>query len=105
MKTRMPFGLSLAILNAATVAAALITAMPGQAVAQPTSAASQPSTSTVLTVVDPATGLPLAGPESKWKDPQWKDPEKVLKQVTYDGAPISEVVRNLRDQFDSAFDF
>jgi hypothetical protein len=104
MKNRMSFGRSFSIFNAALFAAALILAVPGQSGAQPFGAR-QPTSANEPGPVDPATGLPVGEPNAGWKDPQWKDPEKVLKEVTYEGLPISEVARNLREQFDSAFDF
>ena len=57
--------------------------------------------------VDPDTGMPMSGAASgtePWKDPEWKDPAKTLKEVNYDGLPISEVVRDLANQFTNAFD-
>ena len=55
-------------------------------------------------MIDPTTGLPVTPPEKPWKDPDWKDPDKVLPDVTYDGLPLGEVARNLREQFNNAFD-
>src|SRR4051794_41033950 len=53
--------------------------------------------------IDPNTGLPLPSSGS-WKDPNWKDPDKVLGTVFYDGVPLGEVARELRKQFNDAFD-
>jgi hypothetical protein len=50
--------------------------------------------------IDPSTGLPLA----PWIDPNWKDPDKILPEVVYDGLPIGEVVRHLRQEFKGEFD-
>lgn len=55
-------------------------------------------------MIDPVTGLPVPMPGNDWKDPNWKDPDKVLAQVSYDGLPVSEVASNLREQFTNAFD-
>jgi hypothetical protein len=55
-------------------------------------------------VVDPATGLPVAQPAPEWKDANWKDSGKVLPQVAYDGLPVSEVARDLSEQFTNQFD-
>jgi hypothetical protein len=54
--------------------------------------------------VDPNTGLPAPPPLAPWKDPNWKDPEKVLPEIVFDGQPLTEVARVLRDKFDQAFD-
>src|SRR5258706_1968478 len=54
-------------------------------------------------VIDPATGLPVS-PPAPWKDPNWKDPDKVLADFSYDGVPLEEVAKHLRDQFKDAFD-
>ena len=51
--------------------------------------------------IDPTTGLPVP---AQWKDPNWKDPDKVLADVSYDALPLAEVARNLREQFKDAFD-
>ena len=53
--------------------------------------------------IDPTTGLPVADP-SRWKDAEWKDPDKVLAEVSYDGIPVAEVARDLRKKFNDAFD-
>lgn len=54
-------------------------------------------------LIDPMTGLPIA-PQSEWKDPNWKDPDITLADVQYDNLPLSEVAKNLRDQFKQQFD-
>jgi hypothetical protein len=69
--------------------------------------------------VDPNTGLPIptalpgnAGglaalqpqPAPQWMDPNWKDPDIVLTNVFYDGLPLSEVARVLRERFKDSFD-
>jgi hypothetical protein len=54
--------------------------------------------------VDPNTGLPAPPPLAPWKDPNWKDPEKVLANVSFDGLPLSEVGKFLRKEFNDAFD-
>ena len=56
-----------------------------------------------LPAMDPVTGLPQSQPTS-WKDLNWKDPDIVLTNVSYDGLPLSEVVRHLQDQFKGYFD-
>ena len=53
--------------------------------------------------IDPNTGLPLP-PPPPWIDPNWKDPDKILPEVIYDGLPIGEVVRHLRQEFKGQFD-
>jgi hypothetical protein len=50
---------------------------------------------------DPTTGLPMPPP---WKDPAWKDPDKVLPEISFDGLPLDEVAKTLRDLFTNAFD-
>ena len=54
--------------------------------------------------IDPATGLPILQPSAPWKDPNWKDPDQVLPDCSYDGLPLSEVSKDLRDRFKNAFD-
>jgi hypothetical protein len=66
-------------------------------------AAAQPAAG-FAPLVDPVTGLPITPPAHPWKDPDWKDPIKVLPEVNFDGLPISEVARYLRDQFSNNFD-
>jgi len=57
-----------------------------------------------LPAMDPVTGLPQPQP-TPWKDPNWKDPDIVLPNVSFsEGLPISEVVRYLRRQFEGSFD-
>jgi hypothetical protein len=56
-----------------------------------------------LPAMDPVTGLPQSQP-TPWKDPNWKDPDIVLTNVSYDGLPLSEVVRRLQDQFKGCCD-
>jgi len=51
--------------------------------------------------IDPSTGLPLA---PVWIDPNWKDPDRVLPEVTYDGLPVGTVADHLRSEFKGAFD-
>jgi len=53
-------------------------------------------------MVDPATGLPVSQP--MLIDPNWKDPDTVLKDVNYEGLPLSEVAQNLRHEFKDQFD-
>ena len=74
----------------------------GTALAQPNPPA-PPSGQAFSIVIDPATGLPLP-PATPWKDPNWKDPDKVLPEVSYDGLPVREVARNLTDLFKDEFD-
>ncbi len=52
---------------------------------------------------DPNTGLP-SPPPRPWKDADWKDPNITLTNVFYDGLPLEEVARDLRKQFNDAFD-
>jgi hypothetical protein len=70
--------------------------------------------------VDPNTGLPITTmpqpgsggglaalqpqPAPQWMDPNWKDPDIVLTNVFYDGLPLSEVARHLRERFKDSFD-
>jgi hypothetical protein len=54
-------------------------------------------------LIDPTTGLPPA--PAPWKDPNWKDPAKVLPNVNFpEGLPVTAVVRYLREQFNNDFD-
>ncbi|MDE3068218.1 MAG: hypothetical protein KGJ60_11785 [Verrucomicrobiota bacterium] len=59
-----------------------------------------------MQAIDPNTGLPVAQlpPKPEWISPDWQDPNKVLPEVRFDGLPVSEVARYLRDQFRSDFD-
>ena len=54
--------------------------------------------------IDPNTGLPMTPPAPQWIDPNWSDPDIVLNDVVYDGLPLSEVARNLRERFKDSFD-
>jgi hypothetical protein len=54
--------------------------------------------------LDPATGLPVPPPAPQWIDPNWSDPDIVLNDVVYDGLPLSEVARDLRERFKDSFD-
>ena len=67
--------------------------------------------------IDPATGLPADGSppfkdargEPTWISPDWKEPAedmgpKVLDSVSFQGLPLSEVARYLRQRFDNSFD-
>ncbi|HTV39716.1 MAG TPA: secretin N-terminal domain-containing protein [Candidatus Sulfotelmatobacter sp.] len=62
--------------------------------------------------IDPRTGLPADGsPPFKdsngattWIDPAWTDSGKVVNSVEYPDIPLSEVARNLREQFTNYFD-
>ena len=50
-------------------------------------------------MVATATGQPQAQPLPDWKDPEWKDSDKILSEVKYDQLPISEVTRDLANLF------
>ena len=56
--------------------------------------------------VDPATGLPIPVPDpsTQWKDPKWKDPDKVLDEAVYENLPLGEIASDLRKKFEDAFD-
>jgi hypothetical protein len=69
--------------------------------------------------VDPNTGLPITTtlpgsggglatlqpqPAPQWMDPNWKDPDIVLTNVFYNGLPLIEVARDLRERFKGSFD-
>ena len=81
---RTPAALFLIIVSIATVAA-------------------QPAAG-IATAIDPATGLPVAAPVREWKSSDWNEPAKVLPQVNFDGLPVAEVVRYLREQYSNDFD-
>jgi hypothetical protein len=53
--------------------------------------------------IDPMTGLPVQ-PPPQWKDANWNDPDKVIANLRYDGLPISEVAKNLSEEFKNNFD-
>src|SRR5690349_641261 len=101
MKTKLKMGIPAFVLTLiaamATVSAVVARAADNKDVLNPATSLPVPVT------IDPATGLPIP-PPAQWKDPNWKDPEKVLPEVTYDGLPLSEVSRDLRDKFKNAFD-
>jgi len=67
-----------------------------------------PNTGLPITVPLPGSGGALATPQpqpaSQWMDPKWKDPDIVLTNVFYDGLPLSEVPRVLRERFKDSFD-
>lgn len=42
--------------------------------------------------------------ESQWIRPDWTDPGLKLDDVNFDGLPVSEVVKTLRQRFTNAFD-
>ncbi len=52
--------------------------------------------------IDPNTGLPV--PPVVWIDPDWKDPDQVLREVWYDAIPVEHIAEELRKQFNNAFD-
>ena len=54
--------------------------------------------------IDPVTGMGMKPPGKPWKDENWKDPDKVLPEVSYDGKQLYWVARNLREEFKDAFD-
>jgi hypothetical protein len=56
--------------------------------------------------IDPGTGLPLAPPappERNWIDPNWNDPALVVTNISFDGLPLGEVARHLRELFKDEF--
>src|SRR5450759_4491874 len=59
-------------------------------------AAAQPAP---FALIDPNTGLPLPPAAPQWIDENWNDPVLVLTNVSYDGLPLSEVARDLRERF------
>src|SRR5258706_14117289 len=94
-----PAAVILALIAALTMAPAVAArAADKKNVVNPTPALPVPTT------IDPATGLPAPLPAASWIDPNWKDPDKVLADFSYDGIPLEEVAKNLRDQFKGAFD-
>jgi hypothetical protein len=58
----------------------------------------------VQSEVDQNTGLPAPPPLAPWKDPNWKDPDKVLSIINFDALPLSVVGQDLRKAFNDAFD-
>lgn len=97
MKSRLTIQTSAAIALAATIVLTALTAT----VARGADNKNTPKPPAGLPpATDPATGLPLV----PWIDPNWKDPDKILPEVVYDGLPIGEVVRQLRQEFKGQFD-
>jgi hypothetical protein len=45
-----------------------------------------------------------SGQENKGAASEWKDPEKVLPEVFYDGVPVTDAGEDLRKKFDGEFD-
>jgi hypothetical protein len=54
--------------------------------------------------MDPATGLPIPPPPAQWVDPNWQEPEKIIHEISFDGLPLAEIARYLREQFKDSFD-
>jgi hypothetical protein len=86
-----------------------IPAIPGMA--PPSATYTQPGTGGMpafqnqpVPLIDPTTGLPIPQSAPEWKDPEWKDPDKALPEVFYDGLPVSEIARNLSEEFKGEFD-
>jgi len=80
----------------------------GAPVVNPAIILAAPGGASAPNMVDPNTGLPIAtatGPsEPEWIDPGWTDPGIVLTNIIYDGVPVSEVARDLRERFKNSFD-
>jgi hypothetical protein len=53
--------------------------------------------------IDSTTGQPLPPTAPQWIAPNWTDPDIVLTNVIFDGLPLSEVTRHLREQFKDRF--
>ena len=76
---------------------------PAPTVINPVTGLPEPAPSNI----DPATGLPLDGsPPFKdangtatWIDPKWQDPNAGLESVEFLNIPLTEVARQLREQF------
>jgi len=99
-------------------AVSLLVAFPAEAGAQDSQPANTPSEKSpgqsplvAGTFVDPATGLPTSVdpttglPAShEWIDAAWDEPSLVLTNIDFDGLPLSEVVRRLREWFKGSFD-
>jgi len=54
--------------------------------------------------IDPTTGLPIPPSAPEWKDSNWKDPDVILTNVTFNGLAIAEVGGFLRERFHNEFD-
>ncbi|HWD92815.1 MAG TPA: hypothetical protein VG938_10735 [Verrucomicrobiae bacterium] len=57
-----------------------------------------------LPLIDPTTGLPQAPAIPEWKDADWRDPVNILTNVFYNGLPLSDIAKDLRDRFKGEFD-
>src|SRR5208283_4867638 len=53
--------------------------------------------------IDPTTGLPVLPPAPQWIAPNWSDPDIVLTNVVFNGWPLSEVAKILRERFKDRF--
>jgi hypothetical protein len=55
---------------------------------------------TATGAIDPTTGLPIGPPPPPpWMDPNWNVSGKVLSNVNFEGRPINEVAKFMREQF------
>jgi len=62
-----------------------------------------PTGGSAAVTFDPATGQPIQS-GGDWKDSNWKDPDVILTNVTFDGLAIAEVGSFLRERFHNEFD-
>jgi hypothetical protein len=47
---------------------------------------------------------PVPPPAAQWIAPDWKDPGKVLQDVSFDGFPLSEIAKRLHEWFKEGLD-
>ena len=59
-----------------------------------------------MPAIDPQTGMPIphAPSQPDWKDPEWKDPDTRLAEVNFEGLPIGEIAKFIRERFKGEFD-
>lgn len=63
-----------------------------------------PATQAGAVATDPYTGLPVSPQAEQWIAPNWKDPWEVLPDISFQGLPLSEIARILREKFKEGFD-
>jgi hypothetical protein len=103
LKRRTPAVVLILIAALTMVSAVAARAADKKNIVNPPTGLPLPAAIDPTAAIDPATGLPIP-PPAQWKDPNWKDPDIVLPEVSYDSLPLSEVYKDLRDKFKSAFD-
>jgi hypothetical protein len=108
MKSRLQIQIPAAILFL-TFSLAVAPAQPAPSRGSGINPATGLPAATSAPAIDPTTGLPVAPvaqppSEPEWINPNWGDSNLTLPNVSYDGLPISEVAKDLRQRFNDTFD-